>query len=90
MGGNRVPFSFVLPSNREDVEHAQPPHFRKVKLRKEQLRSLTWMIEQERNPTPWIEEEVAEAVLPQLGWHAEARATRKVWVKGGVLADEGE
>lgn len=48
------------------------------------------MIEQENNIFPWIEEEVSEAVLPQLGWHVEAKATRSVTVKGGVLADAGE
>jgi hypothetical protein len=48
------------------------------------------MIAQEASPTPWIEEEVAEAALPQLGWHTETKATREVQVRGGVLADEGE
>lgn len=81
--------TFILPNNRADVENAQPPHFKKFKLRPEQLRSLTWMIAQEKNPTPWVEEEVAEAILPQLGWYAEAKATRNVLVRGGVLADEG-
>ena len=39
---------------------------------------------------PWVEEEVCEAALPQLGWHAEAKASRVVQVRGGVLADDGE
>lgn len=81
--------TFILPNNRADVQSAQPPNFNKFKLRPEQLRSLTWMIAQEQNPSPWIEEEVAEAILPQLGWYAEAKATRNVFVRGGVLADEG-
>lgn len=46
------------------------------------------MVAQENEPKPWIEEEVSEAVLRQLGWHAEAKATREVSVRGGVLADE--
>lgn len=81
---------FTLPSNREDSQAPQPPHFAnpQAQLRPEQLRSLTWMIAQETAPESWVEEEVAEAVLPQLGWHAEARATRNVTVRGGVLADE--
>jgi len=45
------------------------------------------MIEQEASPRPWVEEEVAEALLPQLGWQAEAKATREVVIRGGVLAD---
>lgn len=80
---------FKLSSNKLDVQASQPPHFKGPELRPEQLRSLSWMIAQEKTPTPWVEEEVAEAVLRQLGWHAEAKATRAVIVKGGVLADEG-
>lgn len=80
--------TFTLTDNRPDERAPQPPGFR-LKLRPEQLRSLTWMIAQETSAAPWIEEEVAEAALPQLGWHAETKATREVKVKGGVLADQG-
>ncbi|BGP45700.1 hypothetical protein JCM10450v2_001530 [Rhodotorula kratochvilovae] len=79
--------SFTLKSNRLDPEAANPKLFKKFSLRTEQLRSLHWMIEQEKAPQPWVEEEVAEALLPQLGWQAEAKATREVVVRGGVLAD---
>ncbi|KAK4046509.1 hypothetical protein OIV83_006035 [Microbotryomycetes sp. JL201] len=88
LGRDNAQTAFTLPSNRADVPAAQPPHFVKQKLRPEQLRSLTWMIAQETNPQPWVEEEVAEAALPQVGWHAEARASREVKVRGGVVADE--
>ena len=37
---------FVILSNKPDKEHAQPPSF-KIPLRKEQLRSLEWMLQQE-------------------------------------------
>lgn len=47
------------------------------------------MIAQEVAPTPWVEQEVVEAVLPQLGWHAEVKVKRTVEVLGGVIADEG-
>ncbi|KAM0749618.1 hypothetical protein T439DRAFT_289966 [Meredithblackwellia eburnea MCA 4105] len=87
LGRPRQAITFTLPNNKEDRESAQPPHF-KLKLRQEQLRSLTWMRAQEDAPTPWVEEEVAEAVLPQLGWHAEVKASRKVHIRGGVIADE--
>lgn len=80
---------FSLPNNKSDPLAEQPPHFSSMKLRPEQLRSLSWMIKQETEPQVWIEQEVAEAVLPQLGWHAEAKATRAVHVRGGVIADEG-
>ncbi|KAJ7091441.1 hypothetical protein B0H15DRAFT_930158 [Mycena belliarum] len=78
---------FVLTSNKLDNEHAQPPHFR-LKLRKEQLRSLRWMVQQESSDAPpFMEEEISEAILHPLGWRAEARAQRPVRVRGGVLAD---
>ncbi|KAJ6581619.1 hypothetical protein B0H19DRAFT_1116025 [Mycena capillaripes] len=78
---------FVIASNKLDKEHAQPPHF-KIDLRKEQLRSLEWMVQQESpNAPPFVEEEISEAILHPLGWRAEGRAQRPVLVRGGVLAD---
>lgn len=79
---------FELDSNKKDAEHAQPPNF-KIKLRVEQLRSLTWMLDREASDAaPFVEEEVSEAVLDPLGWRAEGRAQRPVHVRGGVLADQ--
>lgn len=79
---------FTILSNKRDNQHAQPPSF-KIPLRKEQLRSLEWMIHQESpNAAPFIEEEISEAVLDPLGWRAEGRAQRPVQVRGGVLADQ--
>ncbi|BGP05622.1 hypothetical protein JCM10049v2_001428 [Rhodotorula toruloides] len=86
--GNESSPVFELTSNRNNPEAANPENWNpKCKLRPEQLRSLWWMIEQEANPKPWVEEEVAEALLPQLGWYAEAKATREVEIRGGVVAD---
>ncbi|KAG9116037.1 hypothetical protein FRC07_007500, partial [Ceratobasidium sp. 392] len=79
--------AFVLKSNRRDPQNAQPKQF-KTLLRPEQLRSLHWMLAQERNPPEFVEEEIAEALLEPLGWRAEGKAERKVDVRGGVLADE--
>ncbi|GAA5990551.1 hypothetical protein JCM10908_003126 [Rhodotorula pacifica] len=78
---------FTLLSNRNNPEAENPKRFKDFKLRPEQLRSLHWMIEQEANPKPWVEEEVVEALVTQLGWTAEAKATREVVVRGGVVAD---
>lgn len=78
---------FTLLSNRHNPEAENPSRFKNYKLRREQLRSLHWMIEQEANPKPWIEEEVTEALVTQLGWTAECKATREVLVRGGVVAD---
>ena len=80
---------FTLLSNRPDPEHSQPPHFKKFPLRVEQLRSLHWMLEQEKpSAPPFVEEEVSEAMLEPLGWRAEGRAQQPVHIRGGVLADQ--
>ncbi|KAF8448928.1 hypothetical protein L210DRAFT_846955 [Boletus edulis BED1] len=80
--------TFALKSNRADPEHNQPPNF-KLDLRKEQLRSLTWMLEREAvDALPFVEEEISEAILEPLGWRAEGRAQRPVKIRGGVLADQ--
>ncbi|CAE6454320.1 unnamed protein product [Rhizoctonia solani] len=80
--------AFTMKSNRRDPEHAQPKKF-KLDLRREQLRSLHWMMAQESNDAPaFVEEEIAEAQLEPLGWRVEGKAERQVHVRGGVLADE--
>ncbi|KAH9975966.1 hypothetical protein BGW80DRAFT_1168904 [Lactifluus volemus] len=80
---------FTLLSNRPDPQHPQPPNFDKFPLRVEQLRSLHWMLEQEKlTAPPFIEEEVSEAMLEPLGWRAEGRAQQPVHIRGGVLADQ--
>ncbi len=37
---------------------------------------------------PFVEEEISEAILSPLGWRAEGRAQRPVYIRGGVLADQ--
>ncbi|OCF44062.1 DNA repair protein Rad8 [Kwoniella heveanensis CBS 569] len=84
------PRVFMLPSNKRDPEHAQPKGF-KLPLRKEQLRSLWWMLEQEQakgKTHTFVEEEISEAALPSLGWRAEGKAERPVMIRGGVIADQ--
>ncbi|TGZ83578.1 hypothetical protein EX30DRAFT_327192 [Ascodesmis nigricans] len=79
---------YLLPSNRKDPHNPQPPHFRRD-LRPEQLRSLYWMLRQEADDVkPFIEEEVAEQLFPELNWRAEGRVERPFKVLGGVVADE--
>jgi len=81
---------FVIPSNKRDPSHEQPKGFLQ-QLRKEQLRSLWWMLEQERatgKTYTFVEEEISEAALPALGWRAEGKAERPVMVRGGVIADQ--
>ncbi|WVQ93615.1 hypothetical protein IAU59_000691 [Kwoniella sp. CBS 9459] len=84
------PRVFMLPSNKRDPEHPQPKGF-KLPLRKEQLRSLWWMLEQEQpkgKTHTFVEEEISEAALPSLGWRAEGKAERPVMIRGGVIADQ--
>jgi SNF2-related domain len=85
-GTNFSKLSFT--SNKQDSEAAQPPRFHKHSLRKEQLRSLTWMLQQESSTEPYLEEEAAEAILPSLNWRIEGRVRRPVLVRGGIIADE--
>jgi hypothetical protein len=76
-------------SNKKTEPASQPPEFEsRYPLLLEQLRSLTWMLSQEASTTPFYEEEVIEAVLPNLNWRAEGRAKRPVLVRGGIVADE--
>ncbi len=78
---------YTLRSNRQDAEAATPDLFA-LQLRREQKRSLTWMLKQEEaNVQPFHEEEISEGLLDPLGWRAEGRAVRPVTVRGGVLAD---
>ena len=75
-------------SNKRDPQASQPPNFKRYPLRKEQLRSLHWMLEQESSVEPFYEEEVTENLLSSLNWRGEGRVTRPVLVRGGIIADE--
>ncbi|RAL15255.1 putative SNF2 family helicase [Aspergillus homomorphus CBS 101889] len=85
---NHTFFKSNLPSNRNDAPSVQPPNFL-LKLRPEQLRSLSWMIgEESDNNASFLEEEIEEALLPSMMWRAEARVVTPKTVRGGVLADD--
>jgi hypothetical protein len=84
------PRVYIMPSNKLDPQHPQPQGF-KYPLRKEQLRSLWWMLQQERakgKTHTFVEEEISESSLPGLGWRAEGKAERPVMIRGGVIADQ--
>lgn len=61
---------------------------RDVQLREEQLKSLEWMINQERNDPGFLEQEIEEVHLYQLNWRAEVRFKKPCLARGGLLADE--
>ena len=82
---------FELQSNRRDPKAPQPPGWNvgKFPLRPEQLRSLHWMLERESDTQPaFVEEEVAESVLPALGLRMDGRARVQRLVRGGIIADQ--
>lgn len=86
--GREQPARITLSGNKDDIPSTPPPNFR-LTLREEQLRSLTWMIGQEREDIePFIEQETEEATLPVMSWRAEVRAEMPRTIRGGVLADE--
>lgn len=75
--------------NKDDAEHSQPPGFENLRLRPDQLQSLSWMISKEADETSaFEEEEVVEAVLPVINWRAEGRATTRRVIQGGILGDD--
>ena len=80
--------TLTFTSNKSDDEALQPPKFIKYPLRREQLRSLKWMLRQEESTEPFYEEEVTEEILPGLNWRAEGRVQRPVLVRGGIIAGE--
>eukprot|EP00977_Amphora_coffeiformis_P014794 scaffold4223_cov189-Amphora_coffeaeformis.AAC.54 len=86
INGEFPPLKFT--SNKLDPQASQPPNFAKYRLRKEQLRSLTWMLQQEASFEPFYEEEVCEELLPGLNWRAEGRVRRPVGAQCGIIADE--
>ena len=76
----------ILLSN-DNVEEARQP-FSEYKLRPEQLRVLAWMKKQEAEGAKFSEEEIVEALIPEIGYRAEGRAAREVTRRGGILAQD--
>ena len=77
----------TFTSNKKTAPASQPPNFKKYGLRPEQLRSLAWMLSQEATTEPFLEQEIAESLLPTWNWRAEGRVQRPVFVRGGIIAD---
>lgn len=83
--------AFELKSNKIDkeVRHRFKALYDTLELRREQRRSLAWMLNQESPQAPvFHEQETEEALLASIGWRAEVRATRRSKGGGGVLTDE--
>ena len=71
-------------STSNEKEADQPPNF-KVKLRAEQLRALEWAKGRDQSSETFCEEEIVEGQVRRLGYRLEAKATREVTPKGGLL-----
>lgn len=81
---------FSILSNVEDAAYTQPPRFAQFPLRREQLRSLGWMVAQERRRHEAFVTELRESIsFPDAPhWKLEGRLHCEYSdVKGGVLAD---
>ena len=95
---------FTLQHNRSDCESQHIFHLKpdpdpddpyteldpQRQLRTEQKRSLEWMISQESpEAAPFLRQEVAEGMIPQVGFRAEVLAQQNdLSARGGVLADQ--
>ncbi|CZT44976.1 uncharacterized protein RSE6_05240 [Rhynchosporium secalis] len=77
-----VPFQSLSVSPFQDLTRNP------ICLFESQTKALTWMLSQERNPQPFMEQAVAEASVKEIGYRLEAKATREVSVAGGILAHE--
>ena len=77
---------FTLKNNNDD--DAEPHRFiDNQALKREQERSFSWMVKREIAPSSFLEQEIEEAVIRDLGWRATVRASRKCGCKGGALTD---
>ncbi|CAK0856680.1 unnamed protein product, partial [Prorocentrum cordatum] len=68
---------FFLQGCTCEPEAAQPPRFRRHRLRPEQLRSLRWMLDREAQPTAF-ETEVRDRTVPGVRWEDQP-GNRSLW-----------
>ena len=80
-----VPFTLLSNTLEEEFALVLPG---RLSLWKQQAQSLSWMRNQEAGPGQSVTlEAIEEAMLPHIGWRAEARAKTKIHARGGILAD---
>lgn len=89
---SREKTDFTLLSNEKDSEYRQPAKFGGQighKLRNDQLKLLSWAVNQETSGgIAFDEEEVEEIRVPSLSWRIEGAVSKTTYVRGGILADE--
>ncbi|TGO73448.1 hypothetical protein BELL_0360g00050 [Botrytis elliptica] len=87
-GSSKLPTRVFSYINTETLKMSiQPPTFVPgKKLRNEQLKTLAWMVNQERHPPSFMEREVVEACQNNLAFRLEGRASRMVEHRAGLIA----
>ncbi|KAF7908585.1 uncharacterized protein EAF01_004340 [Botrytis porri] len=87
-GSSKLPTRMFSYLNTESLKMSiQPPTFVPgKKLRNEQLKTLAWMVNQERHPPSFMEREVVEACQKNLAFRLEGRASRMVEHRAGLIA----
>ena len=80
--------AFTLLDSQNEQPAENPPGIIAHQLRPEQLRNLSWAINQESGFESFTEEEIVEDRITHINYRAEGKAARKVPVTGGVLAHE--
>ncbi|KAF7898308.1 hypothetical protein EAF00_004754 [Botryotinia globosa] len=87
-GSSKLPTRMFSYINTETLKMSkQPPTFVPgKKLRNEQLKTLAWMVNQERHPPSFREREVVEACQNNLAFRLEGRASRMVQHRAGLIA----
>ena len=80
--------AFTLLDSQKEPPAQDPPGVNDYQLRDEQLRNLTWVINQESGSKSFTEEVIVEDRIIHIDYRAEGRARREVPITGGVLAHE--
>ncbi|KAI1502571.1 hypothetical protein F5X99DRAFT_152768 [Biscogniauxia marginata] len=81
--------SLVPLSQRTDkIVPAKQPATMKKTLSSLQLQSLAWMLQREQSKDFFVEQEIEEHIVPELKARLVGCAIRRVFRRGGVLADD--
>ncbi|KAM3149664.1 hypothetical protein ABEW05_010051 [Botrytis cinerea] len=87
-GSSKLPTRMFSYFNTETLKMSEQPitFVPGKKLRNEQLKTLTWMVKQERCPPSFMEREIVEICQNDLAFRLEGRASRIVKHRAGLIA----
>lgn len=77
-----VPDADISPPNSPFRDFSTKPD----KLYAQQQKALTWMLQQENSPRTFIQKELCEGYITEIGYRLEGVATQDICVAGGILA----